>query len=163
MLKTLIAVLSIGSIALASPVVTYTLEIDPSGSFEVSALVSAGDNAGLAMYGVEFVGFDTLVNLGPRLKGLDQVDQSTYDVGFNLFRSAGDDPQLGGSQNTITGTIMAFGIGQSAGDLHDVLGPLGNPTDLAGTVQPVYGAEVLLASGTYSGQSPACSRAARAT
>ncbi|NQU75795.1 MAG: PEP-CTERM sorting domain-containing protein [Planctomycetes bacterium] len=134
--------------AQAAPAVTYTLVIDPGpGTFQITADVSQGDNAGLATYGMDVVGFSTMSNLGPMVDGFaDGFLPCTK--GFNLFRSADNVSPLGAGQDTITpGAVLVYGFGQAAGDISPPGGWAVGPPHTE--VQSVYDATLVLASGTF--------------
>ncbi|NQU75600.1 MAG: hypothetical protein HQ546_04695 [Planctomycetes bacterium] len=138
--------------AQAAPTVTYTLVLDSEGpgTFQITADVSQGDNAGLAAYGMDVVGFSTMTNLGPMVDGLAGPTYTPWKNGFSMamIRSAANFSPLGGSQDTITeGAVMVYGFGQTAGDLTPPGG--WSPGPAYTEVQPIYGASLVLASGTY--------------
>lgn len=147
--------------AQAAPQVTYTLVIDPGPStFQITADVSSGDNAGLATYGLEVVGFSTMSHLGPIVDGLSGPTYTPWKKGFTMFRSADNSSPLGAGQDTITeGAVMAYGFGQTAGDLTPPAGWSVGPTPIQ--VQPVYDATLVLATGTFPvGVNPSWGQAA---
>jgi len=135
-------------------VVNYDLQIDPTGpgTWQVLASASLGDNYGIAGFGIAMTGVDTIVNESPMATLFDGTD--LYDVGFKLVRSAADvNPVSGSIDTTTTGVLVAYGVGQTAGDLLADLGETGWMY-IGAKVNEVYGAPVLLASGTYSGDAP---------
>lgn len=131
--------------------VEYILAVDANGpgTFTISADVSL-DNGGLATYGIELSGFDTLTNLGPMVDGLAGPTYAAWKMGCTMFRSGANAPQLAGAQDTVTvGATIAYGFGQYAGSLLPPAGWSVGPTPTI--VQAEYGAPLLLAEGTYTG------------
>jgi len=137
-----------------SQVVIYDLQIDPygPGTWQVLASASLGDNYGIAGFGIAMTGAATIVNESPMATLFDGTD--LYDVGFQLMRTAMDvNPVTGCIDPTTQGVPVAYGVGQTAGDLLADLGGTGwMYTGIR--VNPTYGAPVLLAAGTYSGDAP---------
>jgi len=139
--------------------VTYTLAIDPSGAntWQLFAQVNTGDNWGIASVAVSLDNIDAAVTnlLLPKGVFFNTAMTNVKSLGFTVNRVSNTNP-IGGSQDTFspttTGSDMVFGMGQVGGDW------LASPPDpsfpilVAGTeVQPVYGAPLLVAEGTYSG------------
>jgi len=149
-----VVALSVAVSAQAVPIdpltVEYILAVDANGpgTFTITADVSL-DNGGLATYGIELSGFDTLDNLGPMVNGMD-ITWASWVMGFTMFRSAANDVQLAAAQDTVTvGAVMVYGFGQSAGTLIPPAGWAVGPTPIM--VQEDYDAPLLLAEGTYTG------------
>ncbi|NQU75125.1 MAG: hypothetical protein HQ546_02280, partial [Planctomycetes bacterium] len=118
-----VVALSVAVSAQAVPVtaltVEYILAVDANGpgTFTIVADVAL-DNGGLATYGIELSGFDTLNNVGPMVDGFAGPTYVPWTMGFNMFRSAANDPQLAAAQDTVTiGAVMVYGFGQTAGNI----------------------------------------------
>lgn len=142
--------------------VGYTLDLDDAGTgtFSLYASASAGDNAGIALYGVPLVG-DILTLDHRALAGLGINSASTAaDAGFTEFRSADNDTDLAGGQLLIPSPtpFIYYNIGQAAGNAADgaTNGPLVTfiPTDA--TQDTSFAAAFRLATGTYNplGETP---------
>jgi len=124
-------------------IVTYTLEVDPvPGTWQLFGEVSLGDNQGLALVSVDLVNVDFPVDLQlpqSRLQSLPTIDVGLE--GFVGFRVDSASP-IGGSQDTLMGSGIVFGFGQTAGSLSSVLGA-------NFFVQQNYDAKLLVAQGTF--------------
>jgi len=136
-------------------VVIYDLQIDPhgAGTWQVFASASIGDNYGIAAFAIDMTGTATIVNEAPMATLYDGTD--LYDVGFQLVRSTADENPISGSIDTTTsGILIAYGIGQTAGDLLADLGGGSGWSYSGAKVNETYGVPVLLASGVYTGDAP---------
>lgn len=135
-------------------VVTLTLRIDSSGpgTFELLAQASQ-DSGGIASYAVPLTGDVLSVDhLSPNAFGSGPLGNKP--VGFGLLRSA-DSPgvTIFASQDTVSPGYLVYGIGQIAGNITTDAVPV--PTATAFEEQPVYAAQVLLATGTWGAVAPA--------
>jgi len=147
------AALLAGSASAAT--ITYTLNLSVPGTFTLSAATSAGDNAGLAAFGIPLSGTVlTLDNVAPSLT-VGQKGSYTGAVGFTSLRSGDSasqltNPLITGSQDAVNAAApgnLVYGIGQSAGSFATSgFAPLFAGTDPQAWVSPV-----LLATGTYAG------------
>jgi hypothetical protein len=145
MMKTIVvALLLIGLMAGTSLAATVTYELIGSnvgaGTFEVYATVVGG--GGLAFYGFDLVGATGITNMGPwsQFSG-----GAGGELGFGTARSGnGTIPvnPVSGAQDTTTPASLVYNVGISGGSL---TGP-----HYGTLVQEVYGAPVLLATGSYT-------------
>lgn len=132
--------------------VTYSLVQTSASTFDVLASVSQGDNFGLVTFGVPLLGSITVDNKSPYVANAANATFTQFGpVGFSLFRAPESNNPIQGGQDTINPTpFLAYGIGQTAGNLLagglQQLGP--------NAEQVVYGAPVLLGSGSFTGALP---------
>ncbi|NQU74866.1 MAG: hypothetical protein HQ546_00960, partial [Planctomycetes bacterium] len=145
--------------AMASTTGTVDLTLtynQDSGLYLLQVQASAGDNAGIASYGVRLTGHDTLVNVGPYVEGWNKDYTRVLRDGF-VWRGINcvGDLELAGTQNTIhDGVNLIYGFGQTAGDLTPPEGWPAVPEHEE--LQAVYEAPLLLAHGTFTGGAPTC-------
>ena len=160
MLKNFLASLAIvvvlaGSSARAATV-TYQLVLQPGNTFNLFASASAGDNGGLATFGVPLTGNITAINNKAPFGQFGSGPGGSGPIGFSEFRSANGNP---GGPTTVTGAeltvptptpLLIHGFGQTAGNLSTVasFGIFGAQEQL------VYGTPLLLATGSYTGAAP---------
>jgi hypothetical protein len=135
--------------------ITYTLNLSVPGTFTLSATTSAGDNAGLAAFGIPLTGTVTsLDNVAPSLT-VGQKGSYTGAVGFTSLRSGDSasqlvDPLITGSQDAVNAAApgnLVYGIGQSVGSF----ATSGFTPLFAGTDPQAWVSPVVLATGTYTG------------
>lgn len=138
--------------------VSYTLYQDSNalgvytpGSFRVTAKVTGGDNGGLSGFGIDLNGtIATLDNNSPRDPSATTATQEG-PTGFTLGRSADNVNFIVGSQDIGNAdAIMVYGLGQQAGGFVEKGITVGGST----LEQPIWGAELMLAVGTYTGVAP---------
>jgi hypothetical protein len=158
-LSVTLAVLLLASAASAATI-TYTLDKTVPGQFTLYADVSAGDNFGLAAYGVPLLGNVTNLNNTSPLS----INTANFaPLGFDQFRlpAAGTDPVVAptvnptirGAQNSISGpgANFIFGLGQSANSFaglgYTTLGAAQDPTS-----DQSWNAHLKLGSGNYTGE-----------
>ena len=131
--------------------VTFDLVVDENGPGTFNLYASTGlDNFGIAAYGVPLNGGILTINhMSPR--AIDGNDGQP--VGFTFLRSNDNDfNPVRASQDTINPTPhLVRGFGQTAGDLNSAPGVVG---PLFATEQLIYGAPLLLATGTWDGVIP---------
>jgi hypothetical protein len=148
-------VLLVGSAASQAATVTYSLLLDDNGpnTFTLLADVSLGDNGGLALFGVPLLGnITSLDHKSPNAQALLSGPPFFSPLGFSLFRSADNNPTVGGTQDTFNATsVLVYGLGQVGGNLATLPGV----TSLVGLPeQPVFTAPLILAEGTYGSIAP---------
>ncbi|MGD9645601.1 MAG: PEP-CTERM sorting domain-containing protein [Pirellulales bacterium] len=151
----LIVTLLAGSSAQAATV-TYQLVLQAGNTFSLFADVSTGDNGGLVSFGVPLTGNITAIDNKAPFGQFGNGPAGSGAIGFADFRSADGTPggptTLAGSQVTVpTPTpLIVYGFGQTAGNLSSIasFGIFGNQEQL------VYGAPLLLATGSYTGAAP---------
>jgi hypothetical protein len=139
----LAVVLSVGSLQAQS--VEYVLTVDGAlGSFELTALASDGDNAGLATFGVPLVGdFTSILNVSPAAAFVT-AGGNAGPAGFNFVRSAEDAPLVTGGHNTTDAAFnLVYGLGQTPGSFEERGWMTANPTS------PEWDVPVVLATGTF--------------
>ena len=148
-----LAALVVASSASAATI-NYVLDLSGSpGTFQLKATTSAGDNGGLVFYSVPLTGNILSVdNRGPNV-----INSANFaPSGFGAFRSADSavavvSPIISGSQDVVSGppANRLYGIGQEASSYAlKGITPAFEPdasSDIA------WAAEILLATGTYSG------------
>jgi hypothetical protein len=139
--------------------VTYTIYHDQNaqgaptpGAFRVTAKVSTGDNAGLSGYGMDLLGtILTMDHQSPRDASAEKAGLEG-PTGFTLGRSGDNLPFIAGFQDTSNPDVIPiYGLGQDAG------GFAAQGITVGGTFEPtnqMWGAELLLAAGTYQGVAP---------
>lgn len=143
-------------LAPAAVVTVYSLKTDDT-HFEIWAGASADDNAGIASYSIRLdnrtdIVISDCVNASP-MTTFHGGPGSLLNVGFTLLRTCDSRTnRLTGAQDTLSGTVMVYHVGQSPGDLNALM-PEGW-TDLGG-VQTCYGANVVLIKGTTDPGAPA--------
>ena len=150
-MKLFLLFLALASIASArASTVTFSLLVNPgSNTFELFATSSAGDNDGIASYGVPLLNVLTLDHKSP----VGTTTQASFTIGFSLFRTADDVPAIAGSQDTVAASPhIVYGFGQTAGNLAADSVPV--PPDFTPGEQQIYGAPLLLADGTYGAIQP---------
>lgn len=139
------------SAALAAPaaLVTFHPYKTSDTTFEIRASVTSGDNYGIASFQIRLSDgtYTGITNYSPRVLFFQDGDDYSPWAGFSTLRSAGNVNPINGSQDTLNpaGAIMVYGIGQTAGNLHDI-----NPGgyDEISAVQMAYDADVILVKGT---------------
>ncbi|CAK9090439.1 Uncharacterized protein SCF082_LOCUS52628 [Durusdinium trenchii] len=132
--------------------VSYTMIVDPGGTFDVFASASLGDNAGIAGYGVPLSGGITSVDHNSPFGSFATGGPGNGPIGLSLFRSDDDVTSLAAAQDTVSPTpYLIYGFGQTAGDLSTFPGLGGIFGD---SQQLAYGAPLLIASGTWDGTTP---------
>ena len=142
----------LGSTGARAATVTYTLSIDDAGpgTFSLFAEASAGDNAGLATFGVPLTGDLTSAD-NLTLFGLGQTATASGLAGFSSLRSSDGSTAVRGAQDTITPSpFIYFGVGQTAGTAatSPTNGPITFiPLDMTQIL--AYSAMYQLAAGTY--------------
>jgi hypothetical protein len=134
---------------------TVTLTMDAAGgTWSLRGSSSAGDNAGIASYNIPLLGIATLTNEGP----FYQLNATDFQpAGFSELRVPGTDNDavaktVFAGQKTIPSPTshIVYGFGQTGGSLPGAF-VAAAPSKNASTP---YGANLLLASGTYSGAAP---------
>ncbi len=134
-----VAALGVATSASAIPTVEFILQPGSEpGSFELLADVSEGDNFGLAFFGVELTGIAT---------NKVEAPEALTSIGFAGFagdESVPDAAQIFSSQSLTNPATLVRGIGQAPGSIPDV-------QPFPGNRNPDFGAPVLLATGTLSG------------
>ncbi len=153
-LSALVLALVAGSAQAAT--VTYQLVIQPGNTFNLFASVSAGDNGGLATFGVPLTGNITAIDNKAPFGQFAAGPAGSGEIGFSQFRSADGAP---GGPTTLTGAqltvptptpLIIHGFGQTAGNLATTA-----PFGIFGLQeQTVYGSPLLLATGSYTGETP---------
>ena len=142
----------------------YTVSVTGDGSnYEVHVSVVPTGNAGLASVGVTLSGASSYVCEVPMLTFLDPVQgYKSFNAGFTLLRSTGN--PISGSQDTMNTTVTAgadlvpvYGFGQTAGNLLVDLMPVGCIPTVQIPTGTAYAANLLVGSGTYSGDLPTVS------
>jgi MYXO-CTERM domain-containing protein len=158
----------------AGPTVTYILSINDNGSGQFAAgkyAVYVSDstsdgNTGLASYNFALANTTTLTNFSPAGKYDDGTGNSSDDsIGFTTLRSGNNTSPVTGSQDTIdypSGVILAYGMGQTAGNLANDEAPGSTGKD-GGTTQAAYGAPLEIAKGSFSGLAPSFTNTANDT
>ena len=132
--------------------VSFDLFADPAaGTFDLFASASLGDNAGIASYGVVLTGGVLTVDHNSPVDGFANGAGGSGAYGLSLLRSNDDDFNLGASQDTVSqpGRTI-FGFGQTASDFASE-----GITDATGGTAvegDPWGAPLLIASGTWDGQ-----------
>jgi len=135
--------------------VHYTLDLSAvSGQFSLLATTSAGDSAGLAVYGIPLSGdVLTMDHLSP-VATFASKGAFMGPIGFSNLRS-GDiaastiNPTLTGAQDTVSASApnnLIFNMGETASSF-----VIEGITPLFGAEQPVWGVPLLIATGTYGG------------
>lgn len=130
--------------------ITYILDLTQPTTWQIRAKASAGDNFGIASYGVVLTGDITgLTHSSTRVAEVQNADGSQVGpLGFTLLRSGNGvaNKAIGGSQDTTTPTpFLMYGYGQTAGNAAQ-LGVDGNSTS--------WVAEPIIASGTRAADAP---------
>jgi MYXO-CTERM domain-containing protein len=158
----------------SGPTVTYILSINDNGSGQFAAgkyAVYVSDstsdgNTGLASYNFALANTTTLTNFSPAGKYDDGTGNSSDDsIGFTTLRSGNNTSPVTGSQDTIdypSGVILAYGMGQTAGNLANDEAPGSTGKD-GGTTQAAYGAPLEIAKGSFSGLAPSFTNTANDT
>jgi len=146
--------------------VTFTLALNDAGTGAVSAGkwalyadVSAGDNAGLASYGVALLNYSAPLSRTPTGQFTDSsFTNPDSNVGFNTLRTANTSSPLSASLNTVGGAdeiITGFGqqsftmLARAIADGFDGYTNFGGST---ATQSPA--AHLLLNSGTFNSANP---------
>ncbi len=126
-----------------------SLLVNPAGTFELVAQVEPGFSGGLSGYNVGLVNIDSAMNLAPRLFGGSGVQGFT----IGLANLTGDGALFAG-QNLLNSASLIYGIGQGAsGTVPDGFIGINVPWD-----NPLT-----LATGTFSGATPALGTSQNAT
>jgi hypothetical protein len=158
LLVSLVAAIELCSAASAATVF-YSIEYPAPGQFNVRVRASAGDNFGIAAYGVVLqpkpsVVITALDHNSPRALVENPGLNLTGPLGFTVFRSPDNSANLKahGSQDTISPTpFIIRGYGQQAGNLGTVENaPI---TVLGGVEGPSWAATPIVATGTYTAPS----------
>ena len=136
-----LVMLALTGVAAAVPTVDYTLTYDGAGNYDITAVASAGDNAGIAYVGLEVLGVDTLDN-----HCTFGLNGSYVNMGFVALHDSV--PIAGGyslqaGQDIMTPASVLYGIGQTAGAIPGWPG-------VGASEQVVWGQPYLVGSGTYT-------------
>jgi PEP-CTERM motif len=132
-----------------------------AGTYDVLLSDSTGDNLGIASYGISVQGVSSMLHKSPRASLVDDSGASgdSGPAGFSNLRSPNNQAPLGtgfyfgATQDTTTPTpFIIHGYGQTAGSFAASVPPTAS---VAGTIQPTWGADVLIAEGSYlAGSTP---------
>ena len=155
-LSALVVVVALAASSTQAATITYQLVIQPGNTFSLFASDSLGDNGGLATFGVPLTGNITAINNTAPFGQFGAGPGGSGEIGFSQFRSADGAP---GGPTTLTGAqltvptptpLIIHGFGQTAGNLATTasFGIFGLQE------QTVYGAPLLLATGSYTGATP---------
>ncbi len=141
--------LAVGGVAQAASV-TYILNADVNtGTFDLLADVSSGDNAGLASFGIVLTGdIATVTNLAPQI-AFGSLNGNNGPIAFTILRSGANATTVTASQDTVAATPnVIYGFGQT--DSSFVSEGAIDFTAGTGVVQGDWGAPLLLAQGTFT-------------
>ena len=158
--KVLLALTLSVTIAYAAEAATVTLTlyvnqnaagVPSPGQFRVTAKVAGNDNAGLAGYGGDLTGnILSLDNQSPR-DPTAQKGSQMGPAGFTFARSMDNVPFVVGYQDTSQPNVIPiYGFGQTASSFA-AEGIIVGGANVEGVV---WDAELLLATGTFSGATP---------
>ena len=137
-----------GQAALVSFILDICELAPGSGVYTLSATANTGDNAGIASYGAQLTNVNTVDHKSP-----SSITNLGTDVGFRVLRSSDNDPSVTASQNTFGTGYVAYGIGQTAGDLTTAIPGTESLIGVVTEGNP-YTVPVELASGSWSGALP---------
>lgn len=133
--------------------VNFILDLTgPDGTFQIYATSSAGDNAGLMLYGIELSGpIVDLVQLSTAAMDAQNVSGDFGSTGFTVLRLTDNHPDrpwsVVAAQDIFNSTPhLLFGLGQRPGSLAE----LGISTS-GRTTSPAWGQEFLVAAGRFDG------------
>ena len=147
MKKTLLATVILALVASTATAATITLDLQTtSTTYDVYANVTgtctSGTVLGISSLAAKLSNASTMVNDMPAAYFI--MGASTFKMGaFTEFRT-NNGADFGAAQDTIGGTGLVGGMGISGSDLS--VNPTGNYF-----IQQVYGAPLLVASGTHAG------------
>jgi PEP-CTERM motif len=100
-------------------------------------------------FGVNITGWSSVTNVSPHVPEFDDGTGVGLGIGFTLGRSNVNKSPIGAAQDTTDpGVVLVYGFGQSAGKLSP---PPPNGTGLFQVNQGAYGADLLVAKGTFNG------------
>ena len=134
------------TVSASAATVTFTLDLSgAAGTFTLTAGASAGDNGGIASYGIPLTGVATLNHRSPFIVSSANFAPS----GFSNLRSADDVANVFAGQ-ALTGPAAnyLYGIGQSPNSFAGLGIPKAGAPDP--TADEVWVAPVVIATGTYA-------------
>jgi hypothetical protein len=162
-------VAAIGAKPAQSATVEYILAIDSlpghtgcvsctlsgSGTWDLYARTSFGDNFGIASYKVSLLNTTSILHRSPRARLSPDpagIDPDQEPAGFTLLRTANNVNPIHASQDTVSPTpYLVKRFGQMAGSFASLF-PTTN--EFLQTNQTTWGSAILIAEGTYSGVVP---------
>ena len=145
-MRTLIAALLIFALASVSSAaaVHYTLTYDAAGNYDITALASLGDNAGIGSIFLEVADVTAMANETP--KGYDVVLGAMVAFGLvDDVTASGTGFKLTAAQDIMNMPAVYYGMGQSAGAF---------PATVVGARGTPWGVPLLVATGTYNVSGP---------
>lgn len=143
-----VTVVCASALRVQAATVTYTLEVNQaSNTWALYGEASAGDNAGIAAWGVSLNNVNLPVTIqAPFLLFQDQDDLEVHRMGFGSLETNNSNP-ISSAQDIIE--LPVYGFGQTAGTL-----TLPPSTNFLGNRNPNYAAKLLLATDVYIGVGP---------
>ena len=125
-----------------------------AGTFELLAAANSTLNAGLASYNIPLTGgILALDHKSPNGLGLNSATLSGGPIGFTLLRSGDNITLLNASQDTVDPNgMLIYDMGILGGNISISATP--TPSVVFISEQPLYGAPLLIADGTWSSSQP---------
>jgi len=146
----LVALVAASLVAFSANAATVTLNMvldgGGPGTWDLYGSASPGDNGGIVSYGIPILNALTINHNSPNVGTAQDGTFTTFGpAGFTFSRSADGVAFLGASQDTVAPTpFLIYGFGQNASSF-----AAEGAVPLSAAEQPVWGAPLLIASGTY--------------